>query len=233
MDRLRERFASFEGRAMVDSAPVLERSLAAAAGVGWIGQNGCLTVPRLGSYVLLCEIVCNLPLELDAPIKSECDRCGRCVAACPTGALVQAALVDANRCISYLTIECRRPIDPRYWPNMGVRLFGCDACQSACPFNKDLPPGDAGLRGGAPLGGAGLADVLQWTPQDWDAATRGSCLRRARYEMLIRNAVIAAGNSPDRSLIGPLLRLRERGGATEGLASLLDWALARQAGREQ
>lgn len=192
MDRLRELEPGFAGRAFVDSAPVMERSLAAMAGLGWIGRNGCLFVPGLGSYVLLCEIVCNLRLTPDKPVENQCDNCRACVGACPTGALADDGLVDARRCISYLTIEHRQEIDPAYWPQMAGRLFGCDACQEACPHNRELPAGDAELTGqGPPLGGATLADILQWKQEDWDLATRASACRRATCEMWVRNARIA------------------------------------------
>ncbi|MFB3892438.1 MAG: tRNA epoxyqueuosine(34) reductase QueG [Phycisphaerae bacterium] len=195
MDRLRKEFPGFAGRAFVDSGPVMERSLAAAAGVGWIGRNGCLVAPGLGSYVLLCEIICNLPLAPDGPIQSQCEGCGLCVEACPTGALRGDGLVDARLCISYQTIENRGEIPPGLRPLMGRRIFGCDACQEACPHNKGLPPGDAELIADGPvLGGAGPEEILRWTDADWDAATRGRTLRRATCEMFRRNAAIAAAS---------------------------------------
>ena len=199
MDRIREAAPQFAGRAFVDSAPVAERSLAATAGLGWIGLNGCLIVPGLGSYVVLCEIVCNLPLARGEPIAPQCGDCDACAAACPTGALSDEGLVDCRRCISYLTIEHRGEIEPQYREKIGNRLFGCDTCQEACPHNREVPRGDAELTPkGKPLGGPRLAEVLTWTPADWDAATRGSPLRRAGYEALLRNAKIVAGNSGPR-----------------------------------
>ena len=198
MGRLRQLEPLFEGRAFVDSAPLLERGLARAAGIGWIGRNRCLTVPGLGSYVFLCEIVSNLPLAPDRPSAEGCDGCGACLAACPTGALGEAGL-DARRCVSYLTVEHAGAIDAELWPRMGRRLVGCDACQEACPHNRGAAPGDPELRASAaPLGGASLADVLEWAESDWDLATRGSAARRASWAMMLRNAVIAAGNSAGR-----------------------------------
>lgn len=190
-DRLREVAPEFVGRAFVDTAPLLERSLAAAAGLGWIGWNRCLVAPGLGSYVLLCEIVCNLELEADGPAASQCGDCGACIRACPTGALSEEGL-DARRCVSYLTIEHRGDIEPELASRMGCRLIGCDACQEACPHNRDVPAGEPALRASQPpLGGATLADVLAWTAEEWDAATRGSASRRATHEMFVRNAKIA------------------------------------------
>lgn len=228
MDRIRRIAPHFDGRAFVDTGPVMERRLAALAGVGWIGRNGCLICPALGSYVLLCEIICNLPLRPDAPLDSQCRGCDACMAACPTGAFVAPGLIDARRCISYLTIEHRGPIPPDLRERMGRRVLGCDACQAACPHNRDLPAGDAELRRqGSALGAAGLADILAWRPADWDAATRGSAARRATHEMFVRNAVIAAGNSSDASLRAPLRRLRR--GRPEW-DELISWALGRLEG---
>ncbi len=192
MDRLREIEPSFEGRAFVDAGPIAERSLAAAAGIGWIGRNGCLIVPRLGSYVVLCEIVFNLSLAADEPVPSDCGDCDRCVQACPTGALQADGLVDARRCRSYLTIEHRGEIVPELQSMMGNCVFGCDVCQEVCPHNQDAPPGDPELA--TPREGVGdlsIDDILNWSQADWDAATRGSAMRRATYEMWLRNARLA------------------------------------------
>ena len=232
MERIRGIEPGFVGKAFVDSAPVMERTLAAQAGVGWIGRNGCLVAPGLGSYVLLCEIVCNLPLTPDTPLRSRCHDCGECQSACPTGALKGDGLVDARRCVSYLTIEHRGRIDPELWPLMGTMVFGCDACQEACPHNRDLPPGDAELtlsRGAA----CRLWDILCWSRGMWDERTRGLALRRAKHEMWLRNAAIAAGNTQpvgpeaeaDRArLIAALCRLAEAGPES---GETVTWALAR------
>ena len=230
MDRVREVHGDFVGRAFVDSAPVLERSAARAAGLGVIGWNGFLIVRALGSYVCLCEIVSDLPLAPDPPADGTCRQCGACLRACPTGALDEAGL-DARLCISYLTIEHDGPIDPALRPQMGRRLAGCDRCQVVCPHNADVPAGAPALRGETePLGGASLADVLAWTPADWDRATRGSAVRRVAYDRLIRNAVLAAGNSadtPERAQLAAALRdLRPR---RDDLRDAIDWALGRLA----
>ncbi|MCJ7543399.1 MAG: tRNA epoxyqueuosine(34) reductase QueG [Phycisphaerae bacterium] len=217
----------FLGRAFVDSGPVMERSLAAAAGLGWTGRNGCVFVDGAGSYCVLAEIVCNLPLPADSPQPGRCGDCRACVAACPTGALHDDGLVDARRCISYLTIEHRGTIDPSLWPRMGVRLFGCDACQAVCPHNRDLPAGDSELAGAAPLGGAGLVEVFTWPEAHWRQATAGSATRRATHEMFLRNAILAAGNSGDASLAAPLRAIQ---GSAPHWAELAGWALARLSG---
>ena len=194
MDQLREIEPSFDGRAFVDTGPLAERAVAAAAGLGWIGRNGCLIAPGLGSYVLLTEIVCNLALQPDAPMQPQCGDCSACVDACPTGALLGEGLLDARRCRSYLTIEHRGEIASDLHPLMGNCVFGCDVCQEACPHNKDVPAGDPELSHPRDvLRGLTVEGVLDWTESEWDAATRGSAMRRATLEMFRRNARLAGG----------------------------------------
>jgi len=193
MERVREIAPDFDGRAFVDTAPVMERSLAAAAGLGWIGRNGCLIVEGLGSYVVLCEMISNLPLVPGRPVAPACGECDACIRACPTGALDTGGLVDSRKCLSYLTIEHRGEATEEMRKfNRG--LYGCDLCQEVCPHNCDLPPGDVELTAsGAAEFDPG--DVQAWTVEDWDLATRGRAIRRAKYDMFIRNANTAAGSS--------------------------------------
>jgi epoxyqueuosine reductase len=199
MDRIRQVEPAFAGRAFVDSAPLAERSLAARAGLGWIGRNGCLVVPGLGSYVVLAEIVCNLPLEPAEPIPSGCDGCGRCVAACPTGALLAGGTVDCRLCLSYLTIEHAGELPPAQAGLLAGRIFGCDSCQAACPHNAGLAAGDGELatpsRAAAALHGASPADLLGLDEPTWDSLTRGSPIRRCGYGGLMRNIVACAGGA--------------------------------------
>lgn len=231
MDRLRAIEPSFTGRTFVDTAPIAERQLAAAAGLGWIGRNGCLIANELGSYVVLCEIICNLPLSPDEPCRWDCGDCRLCIDACPTGAIVADGVVDARLCRSYLTIEHRGRIGPALWPKMGSCVFGCDACQAACPHNTSVPAGDDEFTCPEPVEGAHpggsvaeltIADVLDWSESDRDASTRGSAMQRATYDMFIRNAVLAAGNNGDCALIGLVTALQTH---RAGLAEEIAWAL--------
>jgi len=196
MDRIRRMEPSFEGRAFVDTAPVAERSLAAAAGLGWIGRNGCLVVPEYGSYVLLCEVVCNLSAAPGQPPAGACGDCGACIRACPTGAIVGPAIVDSGRCLSYHTIENRGEVPRHLWPRAGNRVFGCDACQAACPHNQGphKPPAIP-IPAGGDLHRTALTKILGWSEDDWNLATQGSATRRATREMFQRNALISAGNA--------------------------------------
>jgi epoxyqueuosine reductase len=195
------------------------------AGLGWVGCNGCLIVPGLGSYVVLCEIVCNLPLLPDAPCADGCGGCRRCLEACPTGALVADRVVDCRLCLSYHTIENRGRVGRSLWDKLGRRVFGCDSCQAACPQNRGVPPGDTALRGaGTVLGGASLEEILAWGEADWDIATRASATRRASLAMFVRNAVLAAGCSRGGFLRPALEKLRA---PHPELREEIDWALAR------
>jgi epoxyqueuosine reductase len=124
----------------VDSAPVLERRWAQRAGLGWIGKSGLLVNPTLGSYTLIGEIITTLPLTYDTPMESRCGRCTRCLEACPTGALMAEHTLDARRCISYITIEQRAELTPEQRQMCGNRIFGCDACLDACPWNQHPKP---------------------------------------------------------------------------------------------
>jgi epoxyqueuosine reductase len=221
-DRLRELEPGFAARAFVDTAPLAERSLAARAGLGWIGRHGNLIVPGLGSYVLLAEIVCNLDLPPGRPRDSGCGDCSKCLAACPTGALVVPAVVDCRRCLSCQTIENRGSIPRDLWEHLGRRVFGCDACQSACPHNRNRPAGDPELLGQPEPASVALAEIIEWDETDWDVFTRGSARRRATHAMWLRNAVLAAGSTGLGDQAGALRKLR---GRREDLREEIDWAL--------
>ena len=198
--RLERAAGPFASRIFVDAGPIAERSLAVAAGLGFIGRNGCLVVPGLGSYVVLCEILTDLPLLSDAPAPGDCGDCHACQTACPTGALDRHGLVDCRLCLSFQTIENRGAIDPALWPAMSDRLFGCDSCQQCCPHNQDLPPGAEGLRGDPDsFPDLAPAAVLGWSEEQWGRATAARALRRAKKDMLVRNAAIVAGNRRDAS----------------------------------
>jgi epoxyqueuosine reductase len=150
--RLHEQLGEFEARAYVDTGPVVERALAAAAGLGWTGKNTCLIHPRLGSYGFLAVLITSLEARIEEPpptVPGGCGSCRRCLEACPTKALVAPGQMDAARCIAYLTIEHRGPIAPELMGGMGRQVFGCDLCQDVCPWNRRPAVN-------AKLGGAGL-----------------------------------------------------------------------------
>lgn len=177
-----------EGRFFVDSAPVSERSLAARAGLGWLGKNTNLIHPRLGSFVFIGELFLNIELPYGEPIKEACGGCTRCLDACPTGALTNPYQLDANKCISYLTIENKGDISEEFTGQFDGWIFGCDICQDVCPWNWKARPHkepDFNLR---PV-------FKNMTNEDWrsmeessfDELSKGSPIRRAGFDGLMRN----------------------------------------------
>ena len=215
--------ATMLAKICVDTAAISDRSFAAAAGLGWIGRNGCLIDARYGSFVVLAEIVTNLPLPPDDPVAQGCGDCHACVDACPGAALPGDGLVDCRRCVSYLTIEHRTAIPVEQYKSCGGNIFGCDACQSACPHNTSVPPGEAELTHPRPLAEMPLPEILALSQPRWDELTRGSAMRRCRHEMLLRNAAIAAGNLRRADCRAPLERLAGSGPPLAAEAAA--WAL--------
>lgn len=137
LERLREEFGMVRGRAFVDSAPVMEREWAVRAGLGWIGKNGTLIHPQLGSMVFIGELIIDLEVDPDSKsVPNRCGTCTRCLDACPVGAIIQPGIVDSNRCIAYLNIEKRDPLTDEEYAMLNGWCFGCDACQDVCPWNK-------------------------------------------------------------------------------------------------
>jgi epoxyqueuosine reductase len=184
-------------RACVDTAPVLEKDLATRAGIGWLGKNSCLINPHIGSWLLLGEILTTLDLPADSPATDHCGTCTRCIDACPTGAITAPYQLDASRCISYLTIEHRSPIDPELEPKIGDWLYGCDVCQDVCPHNsKAAPTAHSQFRPRFPTGGVNVHEVLEWDDEQYRARLRGSAMKRIKLPVLKRNAAIVAKNLP-------------------------------------
>jgi len=200
-DELRAAHPEQEFRAFVDTAPVLEREHALRAGLGWIGKHTLLIHPRDGSYFALGGVLTTLAIEPPQEQERVADHCGsctRCIDACPTDAITPYS-VDARRCISYLTIEQREPIDPAFHEAMGDWLFGCDICQEVCPHNSPRGQGAPvapGRSGYAPRReGFDLLEVLGWTEADRREAFTTSAMKRATLAMMRRNAVICAANA--------------------------------------
>jgi len=194
-DALRERWPEYDYRAAVDTAPVMEREHATAAGMGWIGKHTLLIHPRQGSWFLLGEIVTTMKIAAEhEPVTDHCGTCTRCIDACPTDCITPYQL-DASRCISYLTIEHRELIDPALHEAMGDWVAGCDICQEVCPFNAKVSDGSAIQYKLRPPGPAiPLLAVLNWDAGARQAVLTKSALKRIKLEMWKRNAVIAAGN---------------------------------------
>lgn len=211
-------------RVCVDSTPIAERSFAAAAGLGWIGKNGCLIDEELGSFFLLAEIVTDLDLPPDDPVAERCGACVRCLDACPTDAFVAPGLLDANRCLAYWTIEHRGPIPDAMKAALGDRVFGCDDCQDACPWNAPLfADAEEGVDGVEPP--PTRAEWLAMGPGRFRRDFGKTALNRAGRRAVQRNAAASAGCANDQACREGL----ERGSRAEAreLSDASRWALAR------
>ncbi len=209
-DRIRERAGPFGHRAFTDSAPVLEKALARNAGQGWIGKHTNLIDRAAGSYFFLGEIYLDLALPRDEAASAHCGSCSACIPACPTGAIVAPYRLDARRCISYLTIELAGSIPVEFRRSIGNRIYGCDDCQLACPWNKFArPSAEPAFRVRHGLDSAQLAALFFWTEAQFADRTRGSAIRRIGFERWLRNLAVALGNAPSSPAIIAALRQRE------------------------
>jgi len=199
----------FDARVYVDTGPVQERVHALHAGLGWIGKNTCLINAHLGSWLFLGVILCSLPLDADRRVEERCGACTRCLDACPTGALVASRVLDARRCLSYLTIERRGAIPAAERSLLGRHVFGCDICQQVCPWNDGAPVSVASQWRPRPgLDNPRLVDLWCQTDDGLAALIEGTPLTRAGVAGLRRNLAVAIGNS----------------GSADGVAALERWA---------
>ncbi len=217
----------FAYRVCTDSAPVFEVEFARRAGLGWRGKHTLLLAQDAGSMFFLGEIITALPLPPDAPLAEHCGTCARCIEVCPTHAIVGPYEVDARRCISYLTIEHKTAIPEDLRPLIGNRVYGCDDCQLACPWNKfarvaELP--DFDVRHG--LDAATLVELFGWSESQFDERHAGSAIRRIGYERWLRNLAVALGNAPTTPAV--VAALRARAGHPSALVrEHVAWALER------
>jgi len=187
--------APVQGRAFVDSAPVLERDFAGVAGLGWIGKNTPLISPKKGSWFFLGELFVDLPLAYDRPIRDRCGKCDLCLKACPTNAFVGPYILDARRCISYLTIELKGWMPRHLRPLVGNHIFGCDICQEVCPYNvkaRETAENTFGPRAG--LYAPQLLPLLSLSAEEFRQRFRGSPILRAKRRGFLRNVAVALGN---------------------------------------
>ncbi|UCH85520.1 MAG: tRNA epoxyqueuosine(34) reductase QueG [Candidatus Latescibacterota bacterium] len=193
--RLKGRFAGMESRIVVDTQPISERDLAIRAGIGWLGKNTCVISPGYGSWIFLGELIINVPLRSDKPLDTLCGSCTACIDACPTGAIVEPFVIDANKCISYLTIEKRGDIPEDYHRSIGSRLFGCDTCQLVCPFNIAATESVLfGARDVNPIIKRPLTELTVIGNEEFEKFTRDSAISRCKPAGMRRNAFITAGN---------------------------------------
>ena len=229
--RIEAAFPGSTTRAWVDTGPILERELAARAGLGVQGKNTNLLQRGWGSYFLLGELFTTLELASDVRVDDLCGRCRRCLDACPTGALPEPYRLDANRCISYWTIEHRGDLPAAIRPQLGEWVFGCDICQEVCPYNVKAQPGqEERLRLPEVRRELDLAGLLNLGEDGWVARFQVSAMKRAKREGLQRNAAVAMGNRRDPAYVAPLTRALQEGSPL--VRRHAAWALGQIGGRE-
>jgi epoxyqueuosine reductase len=225
--------APVHARPIVDDVPVLERAWAARAGLGFVGKNGMVIVPGEGSYVLLGEVVTTLALTPDTPMRERCGSCTRCLDACPTSAFARPFVLDPRRCVAYLTIEMRSPVPEELREGVGEHLFGCDDCQTVCPFNQSArprpPEATRAFEPHARWAATELVDLLALDDVRWRALTEGSPLHRATPDGLARNAAIVLGNIGEEAAPGATsaLELAASEHASPVVRDAAAWALGR------
>ena len=213
-----------ETRVAVDTSAVLERDLAARAGLGWTGKNTNVLAPELGSLFFIGIVLTTAELAFDVPLPDRCGTCTACLDACPTRAFVAPYVLDARRCISYLTIEHRGDVDERLRADIGDWLFGCDVCQDVCPWNaKARPTREAAFRPGASL--ESLTEILALSPEAFRIRFRGTAVLRTKRAGLLRNAALVLGNLGEKAAVPALRRALEDPEATVREAAA--WALER------
>lgn len=209
-----------------DVAPVMEKTWAERAGLGWVGKNGCLITPEHGSWVVLATVLVDRDLEPDAPHPERCGSCEACLPACPTAAFPAPGVVDARRCLSFWTIERRGSIPPEIAGRLGTWTFGCDACQTVCPWNVRVEGGgDPELAHRPEQSALAVDELLRLTEDEYRRRFYGTSLARARYDGLVRNAVLQAGLSGDRRHLAAVRALLAS--QHEGVRAAAEWALAR------
>jgi epoxyqueuosine reductase len=231
-DRITGVVGPFGYRAFVDSAPVMEKAIAARAGLGWIGKHSNLLDREAGSWFFLGELYTDLPLPVDGPVDEHCGTCRSCIDCCPTQAIVGPYQVDARRCISYLTIELQGPIPTEFRRAIGNRVYGCDDCQQVCPWNRfATPTAEADFEPRHGLDTATLLELFAWDEGTFLDRTTGSAIRRIGYRRWQRNLAVALGNAPTSAEV--VQALRDRLVDADCLvAEHIRWALAQHGDRD-
>lgn len=226
-DHITEAVGPFRYRAFTDSAPVMEKPLAANAGLGWIGKHTNLINTRAGSFFFLGELYTDLPLPLDSAVEDHCGDCTRCLDACPTAAIVAPYQLDARRCIAYLTIELKGSIPVEFRHLIGNRIFGCDDCQLVCPWNRFSPSTEeVGFTFKPEFVSPMLVGLLHWDSDQFERLTAGTALRRINHEQWLRNVAVALGNGP--ATLEAISALKARVDHPSAMVrEHIEWALAR------
>ena len=230
-DFIKQLLPAHQCRVFSDSAPVLEKPLAEKAGLGWIGKNSNLINNQHGSFFFLGSLYSNIDFSAFSNPKQQdyCAACKACIKACPTDAIVDGRMVDAKKCISYLTIENKGQIPVEFRKKIGNRIYGCDDCQLVCPINVHAPLTDEkDFLTRQSLSAASLVDLLAWNEEKFLACTEGSAIRRIGYTAWLRNIIVGLGNAPKSSAIITALVQKSKEIKHPMLTEHIDWAIAEQ-----
>ena len=222
--------SQFCARWYVDDGPMLDRAAAARAGLGWFGKNGNILNPAYGSWILLGQVITDLPLVADAPLSKTCGQCARCIPACPTDAIVAPYVVDNRRCISYLTIEHKGDIPRELRAALGNWVFGCDICQEVCPVNRKARATNDPNFGRRDLSAVDLVELLEMNEEEFRQRFAGTPIMRAKREGMQRNAGVALGNLGDADAVPALSQALQT--AAPVVRSHAAWALGRIGGAD-
>jgi len=227
-EKIKNHCQTLNYRPFVDSAPILERPLAEKAGLGWTGKHSLLINKQAGSWFFLGELLVDIPLPIDSAPENDCGSCVACIKICPTNAIVAPYVVDARRCISYLTIELKTAIPEEMRPLLGNRIYGCDDCQLICPWNKFGELGcEDDFQPRQQLDEITLLELFAWKENEFLNNMQGSPIRRIGFDCWQRNIAVALGNAPfDEKIVAALkVQLTE---ATNMVAEHIHWALVQQ-----
>jgi epoxyqueuosine reductase len=227
--KINNEIKDFKYRAFVDSAPVLEKAIAQKAGLGWIGKNTLLINKKNGSYFFLGEIYTNIDFETDEKSESYCGDCNKCITTCPTNAIIAPHVLDAKKCIAYLTIELKGTIPKKYRDSIGNRVFGCDDCQIVCPWNRFSSETKIEEFGhNNKLDSASLISLFNWSEKEFKENTKNTPINRISYFQWLRNISIGLGNSNKSVDVLECLEKKKNISNDSLLIEHIDWAISKQ-----
>lgn len=222
-------------RPFVDSAPIMERQLADNAGLGWTGKHSLLINQQAGSWFFIGELLVDIPLPVSQPVEEQCHSCVACIKICPTQAIVEPYVIDARRCISYLTIELKGAIPESLRPLIGNRIYGCDDCQLICPWNRYAPiTGEQDFSPRATITDQNLVTLFSWDEQTFLRLTEGSPIRRIGHLRWLRNIAVAMGNAPFNSEILAVLEQKLTQSDVDSMVGEhIGWAIEQQRNKQR
>jgi epoxyqueuosine reductase len=227
--KINNEIKDFKYRAFVDSAPVLEKAIAQKAGLGWIGKNTLLINKKNGSYFFLGEIYTNVDFETDEKSESYCGDCNKCITTCPTNAIIAPHVLDAKKCIAYLTIELKGTIPKEYRDSIGNRVFGCDDCQIVCPWNRfSSETKIEEFSHNNKLDSASLISLFNWSEKEFKENTKNTPINRISYFQWLRNISIGLGNSNKSIDVLDCLEKKKNISNDSLLIEHIDWAISKQ-----